>query len=85
MANRWTVEDPINKLEQYEWRVPNNEDQHGEQTTAPGDLLIKPSQLELVPTNSPKRSGVQHGADDWNFTSVPDTNWYVFGMIEDIE
>lgn len=83
MADRWTVEDPIEKSERYEWRLPNNEDQHGEQTTAPGDLLIKPGDLELVPTLSPKRSGVQFGADAWNFTSVPDTNWYVLGSISD--
>lgn len=83
MADRWTVEDPIEKSERYEWRLPNNEDQHGEQTTAPGDLLIKPGDLELVPTLSPKRSGVQFGADAWNFTSVPDSSWYVLGSISD--
>lgn len=83
MADEWTVEDPISNLEKYEWRVPENEDQHGEQTVAPGDLLIKPGDLNLIPTKSPTRSGIQHGQDDWNYTSVPDTSWYVFGTIED--
>ena len=83
MANRWTVEGPLDKTEQYEWRLPANDQEHVEQTTAPGDLLIKPKDISLKPTASPKRSGVQHGADDWNFTSIPDTNWYILGSIED--
>jgi hypothetical protein len=76
MPGSWTDVDGPTKLDKYEWRLPNNGDQHGEQTVAPGDLLIKPSQLELVPTKSPKRSGIQHGQDDWNFNTVPDTSWY---------
>ena len=83
MADSWTKEDGPSKLDPYEWRLPNNENQHGEQTTAPGDLLIKPKDLALVPTKSPKRSGVQHGADDWNFTNIPDTSWYTFGLIDE--
>jgi hypothetical protein len=81
MADRWTPEDGPDKGDKYEWRLPNNEDQHGEQTTAPGDLLIRPGDLELIPTISPKRSGVQHGADDWNYSNAPDSTWYVWGSI----
>ena len=76
-SDRWTTEEGPAKTDQYEWRLPNNEDQHGEQTVAPGDLMIKPKDLALVPTNAPTRSGVQHGQHDWNFTNAPDSNWYV--------
>lgn len=79
MADDWTVENGPAKTDPYEWRAPNNEDQHGEQTTSPGDLTFKPKDLGLLPTNSPKRSGIQHGADDWNYTTTPDTNWYIQG------
>ena len=78
----WTKVPGPSKTDAYEWRSPKNEDQHSEQTTAPGDLMIKPKDLALKPTNSPKRSGIQHGADDWNYTNVPDNNWYVYGFVE---
>jgi hypothetical protein len=83
MADRWTIEDGPAKTDKYEWRLPNNEEQHMEQTVAPGDLMIKPKDMTLVPTKSPTRSGIQHGLDDWNFTSVPDTDWYIRGTITD--
>jgi hypothetical protein len=84
MGNRWTVNDYLteaNKLDKFEWRLPFNRDEHGEQTVAPGDLLIKPSQLELKPTMSPKRSGIQHGQDDWTYANAPDPGWYIIGGI----
>ncbi len=84
MANdRWTPVDGPAKGDKYEWRLPSNEDQHGEQTTAPGDLLIRPQDLALVPTKSPERSGIQWGSDGWDFENAPDHSWYVIGMIED--
>ncbi len=84
MADSWTVNDNApEKTDKYEWRLPENKDEHGEQTVAPGDLLIKPKDLALKPTNSPKQSGVQHGQDDWTYTNVPDTSWYLFGFVED--
>ena len=79
MADDWTIENGPAKADPYEWRAPNNEDQYGEQTTSPGGLMFKPKDLALVPTNAPKRSGIQHGSDDWNYTSIPDTSWYVQG------
>ena len=81
--NRWTPVDGPDPLDTYEWRSPNNEDQHAEQTTAPGELMIKPSDLALIPTNSPKRSGIQWGQDAWNYTNAPDQNWYIFGFVGD--
>ena len=84
MSNdKWTVEDPLEKDDKYEWTFPSDRDQHGEQTTAPGDLIVKPKDLDLVPTLSPKRSGIQHGADDWNYTDIPNQNWYIYGFVED--
>ena len=82
---KWTQEPGADRGDPYEWRLPSNENQHGEQTTGPGDLLIKPSKIDLVPTNSPKRSGVQHGQDDWTFDNQPSSAWYVIGdtIVED--
>jgi len=82
-TDNWTYEEGPSKTDKYEWRIPNNEDQHGEQTVAPGDLAVKPKDLTLVPTKPPARSGIQHGTEDWNYTSIPDMNWYVWGIIED--
>ena len=45
--------------------------------------MIRPEDISLKPTLSPKQSGIQHGADDWSYTNVPDMNWYVYGQIED--
>lgn len=82
MGNEWDINsDAPARTEKYEWRIPNNEDQHGEQTVTPGALMIKPKDLDLKPTISPKRSGIQHGADDWDFQSAPDNTWYIFGEI----
>lgn len=79
-SDRWTPTTPPGKGDKYEWRFPNNENQHGEQTTGAGDLLIQPEHLALAPTNSPTRSGVQWGQDAWNYTdSTPDQSWYVIG------
>jgi hypothetical protein len=84
MANdRWTPVDGPSKVDKYEWKSPSDNTQHEEQTVAPGDLMIKPKDLALVPTNAPKRSGIQWGQDAWNYTNAPDQSWYVFGMIED--
>lgn len=83
MANRWTPEGGPSKTDKYEWRSPSNENQHAQETVAPGDLRIKPKDLSLNPTISPERSGIQYGQDTWNFTSenVPDQTWYIFGSI----
>lgn len=82
MGNRWTInaEEPA-KTEKYEWHVPNNDQQHVEQTTTPGDLRIKPKDISLIPTLSPERSGVQWGAEGWNDVSAPGgaNAWYVIG------
>lgn len=84
MSNQWDTDaDAPSKEDKYEWRLPENGDQHGEQTVAPGDLLIKPGDLNLIPTIHPKRSGIQHGQDDWTFSSfVDEGTWYRFGSIE---
>lgn len=83
MADEWTPVDGPDKGDRYNWRIPSNEDQHIEQTVAPGDLMIRPEDIALNPTLSPERSGIQHGADDWNFENEPDSTWYVFGFVED--
>lgn len=83
-ANRWTINDDIpDKGDKYEWRLPNNDKEHMEQTIAPGDLLIKPQDMDVILTNSPKQEGLQHGADAWTFSNVPDTSWYVRGSVHD--
>jgi hypothetical protein len=80
MADDWTInaEKPA-KSEQYSWRTPKNSQEAVEQTTAPGDLNIKPGDITLKVTLSPKRSGVQHGADDWDYINQPDDTWYIIG------
>ncbi len=84
MANdRWTPTEEVSKTDKYEWKAPSGTTQHEQQTTAPGDLMIKPKDLSLKPTLSPERSGIQHGQDDWTFTNTPDPSWYILGGIED--
>ena len=84
MANdRWTPTDEVSKLDKYEWKSPSGTTEHEEQTTGPGDLMIKPKDLTLIPTNSPKRSGLQWGQDAWNYSNAPDQTWYIFGGISD--
>ena len=82
MANRWKInaEEP-SKLEKYDWHVPNDEQQHVQETSSPGALRIKPKDISLKPTISPKRSGVQSGSDFWDFVSDPQGTeaWYVQG------
>jgi hypothetical protein len=82
MANNWTIESskPA-KGEKYEWRFPANQQQHVEETTAPGDLAIKPKDISLKPTNPPKKSGVQSGLSDWTIESGAVSDWYVLGEI----
>lgn len=85
MANQWDIEDgnlSPGKSDRYEWRLPENGEQHQEQTVTPGQLLIKPSQITLRPTLSPKQSGIQHGLDDWSYDVAPTSAWYVYGAIE---
>lgn len=84
MADRWTPIDGPGKGDAYNWRVPSNEHQHQEQTVAPGDFMIRPEDVDLKPTNSPKRSGIQHGQDDWNYENAPDPDWNInLGEITD--
>ena len=84
MGNKWEVDenDPA-RTEKYEWRLPNNDQQHVEQTTSPGELRIKPKDMSLVPTLAPSRSGIQHGQNDWNFVDDASdrTAWYLQGDI----
>ncbi len=82
MGKSWTVNSTSPaKEETYEWRLPANDQQHVEETVAPGDLKIKPKDISLIPTLAPKKSGVQSGLSDWTFSSVPDSKWYVRGEI----
>ena len=83
MANRWQInEDAPPKGEEHDWRLPRGDQEHVEQTTAMGDLRIRPEDITLIPTISPERSGIQHGADDWDMQSQPDDSaWYVQGII----
>lgn len=83
MANRWTIESAPDQEEKYDWHLPNNDQEHVEQTVAPGDLMIKPKDISLKPTNPPKRSGIQHGVNDWDYQNQPSTSWYVHGEILD--
>lgn len=83
MADEWDVEEIIDQSEKYDWHLPNNEDQHSEQTVAPGDLMVKPEDLDLVATLAPKQSGVQHGVNDWTYENAPDSEWFSQGSITD--
>jgi len=84
MTSQWTPEDPISKTDKYEWHLPLRDQQHVKDTVAPGDLMIKPKDFNLIPTKAPKRSGIQHGENTWDFTSTPSaTGWYIFGSIEE--
>ncbi len=84
MANTWTINaDEPDRDEVYEWRLPANDQQHVEMTVAPGDLLIKPKDISLVPTNAPKKSGLQHGISDWTLEAGVVSDWYVLGIISD--
>ena len=81
MAKSWTVNDGApSKEEKYEWRAPV-EQQHNEQSTGPGGLRMRPKDLDLQVTLSPKKSGVQYGQDAWTFQNTPDSTWYVEGTI----
>jgi hypothetical protein len=84
MANRWTIDDPEDqRTEQYEWRVPENDQEHVAETVPPGDLMIKPEDITLIPTKSPTQSGVQWGEDAWTVNSQPTAAWYIYGEILD--
>lgn len=83
MAKRWTVNDgEPDKTDKYEWRVPNNDQQHVSQTVVPGDLMIKPKDISLIPTMAPKQSGIQHGWNNWNNQVEPTLgSWYIYGSV----
>jgi hypothetical protein len=82
MAKSWTINsNKPSKLEQYDWHFPDNDQEHVEHTSAPGDLLIKPEDISLIPTLAPEPSGIQSGQSDWTVQSGVDTKWYVFGQI----
>lgn len=82
MGTDWDVNaDLPDKGEVYEWRLPANEQQHVEQTVAPGDLQIKPKDISLVPSNAPTQGSIQSGWSDWTYESQPDSSWYVRGEI----
>tara|TARA_R110000751_G_scaffold298832_2_gene409034 strand:+ start:554 stop:820 length:267 start_codon:yes stop_codon:yes gene_type:complete len=78
----WIKDDSENELEQagdkYKWRLPKNEDQHQQETVAPGDLLIKPEDLDNVPRKTPSGlKGIQTGSQEWSYQSQPDSTWTV--------
>jgi len=84
MGNDWDVvsdSTPKKDEEEYEWHAPGNDQEHVEETTAPGDLNIKPEEIALTATLAPARTGVQHGLSDWNYTTQPDPSWYYYGSI----
>lgn len=84
MANKWDVEDGNSapgKSDRYEWRLPDNGEQHQAQIVTPGGMLIKPGDITLIPTLAPKQSGLQHGTDDWTVVTRPTSSWYVLGDI----
>jgi hypothetical protein len=83
-SDRWTINDGAPGLgDKYEWRLPNNDAEQMEQTVAPGELLVRPEDVDLAPTKSPERSGLQHGRDEWNYENAPDHSWNVIGDITD--
>lgn len=79
----WNVDpDPLDKSDKYSWHMPLRDQQHVKDTVAPGDLSLKPSQIQLKPTKAPTRSGIQHGQDMWDFTATPSSaGWYIHGTI----
>jgi len=82
MANRWEIEDnEAWRTERNDWRVPKNDLEHAEETVPPGDLMIDPQKLELVPTLAPTESGIQHGQWHWSDENQPSDTWYIHGEI----
>ncbi len=83
MGTNWEVnENAPEKDEKYEWKLPENEAQHQQETVAPGDLRLKPKDVSLVPTNAPKQSGIQSGQAFWTVQSgVTSSGWYILGTI----
>ena len=83
MANRWTIDDgEPDRTDKYEWHVPNLDQQHVAETTSPGALRIKPSDITLKPTKAPEQSGIQHGWNNWNNQVEPTLGgWYLYGSI----
>lgn len=81
MARTWTIEQP-DLSEKDEWRVPNDEAQHVEQTVNPEDLNINPEDITSEVTVAPERSGIQFGWLAWNNqVEVAGGQWYLFNSI----
>lgn len=83
MAKNWSVNaNQPHKRERYEWHFPKNDQEHVEETVAPTDMNIKPSQVNLKPKLSPASGGVQTSTTaDWTYQSTVDSSWYVLGDI----
>ena len=78
----WTIDETEKVLnadgDKYEWRLPNNESQHVQETTAPGDLLIKAEDMTDVPRKVPSgEKGVQTSEQEWSFHNQPSSSWTV--------
>ena len=57
MAKSWTINaNKPSKLESYEWSFPDSQDSEDvKETTAPGDLIIKPENIDLIRTPGSKQ------------------------------
>ena len=82
MADKWEINANEPDLdEKYEWRLPDIDQEHVQETVAPGDLRIKPKDISLIPTNAPKQSGIQSGQDFWKLQVGVTSSWYIRGEI----
>lgn len=81
MAKSWTIESP-NLSEKNEWHLPNDDQQHVEQTVNPEDLMINPEDITTEVTLAPERSGIQYGWLAWNNSvEVAGGQWYLFNSV----
>ena len=81
MAKTWTFEQ-TDLSERDEWHLPNDEQQHVEQTVNPEDLMINPEDITTEVTQAPERSGIQYGWLAWNNqVEVAGGQWYVSGPV----
>ena len=72
----WTEVDEPFYPSSYDWRVPENEEQHMSETQNPGALLLKPKNVTLEPIE------IQVPAErKWDISDEPDDGWYILGEI----
>lgn len=79
----WTINsNSPDKSDKYEWKAgENDEDQIMTDTVAPGDLNLRPEDIDLAPTLAPATIGIHSGVWEWSYQNSPDDQWYIRGSI----